>query len=202
MELKITKREEELYVEQKLKAKFSSPREEFEKYSSIYTKECSKCGVVKRLAEFAGNTSGADGFDRDGYRLRRPECKECTKAANQGKDEAKKLAKDSGIPYKAPEGTRCALCGMESKKGDGLVFDHCHTKKIFRGYLHNSCNRSLGVLGDDIAGMVRCINYLMKSEPGVITQDPETGELSFAPAATPAPAAAPAPAPSASAAAE
>ena len=182
MEFKATKREEELYVEQSHKAKFSSPREEFEKYSSIYTKECSKCSAVKHLTGFAGNTSGTDGFDRDGYRLRRPECRECTKAATQGKDEAKKLAKDSCIPYKAPEGTRCALCGMESKKGDGLVFDHCHTKKIFRGYLHNSCNRSLGVLGDDIEGMIKCINYLMKTEPGVITQDPETRELSFAPA--------------------
>jgi hypothetical protein len=171
-----TNNERELYCRQKDKAKFNTPEEEY-KYSVEKEKECSKCKTMKKLTEYAGNTSGCDAFDKEGYRLRRPECKDCNKEANKGKNEAKKLAESLGIPFKAPEGTKCAICNKLPKKGDGLVFDHCHKTNTFRGYLHNSCNRALGVLGDDCLGALRYLNYVNKTEYKKITQDKYTGDF-------------------------
>jgi len=167
---KITKNEHNLYIKQKYKAKFDTAEEEYE-YASNSEKRCSKCESMKKLNEYSGNTSGCDAFDKEGYRLRRPECKDCSKKANKGKNDAIKLAELIGIPYKAPEGTKCSLCEKLPKKGDGLVFDHCHKTNTFRGYLHNSCNRSLGVLGDNVHGLIRAVNFLQKYEKKNITQD-------------------------------
>jgi len=175
---KITGKERELYIKQKSKAKFDTPEEEYE-YAIKKGKICSKCNLMKNLIEYSGNTSGCDGFNKEGYRLRRPECKNCNKEAIKGKNEAKKLAKKKGITYAAPEGAKCALCGKLPKTGDELVFDHCHKTNNFRGYLHNSCNRSLGVLGDNASGILRAFNFLNKFEKKKITQDKDTDELTI-----------------------
>lgn len=153
------------------KLKFKTPEDEYREYSSKNKKICSKCKVEKYLCEFNGNTSGADPFDKFGYRLRRPECLVCTKQAAQGKNEAKRKAKELKIPYKAPPNTKCALCGEFARKGDELVFDHCHKTNQFRGYLHNSCNRSLGVLGDNVESLIKAINFINAHEKLTITQD-------------------------------
>ena len=173
---KITENERNLYIKQKSKAKFDTPEKEYE-YAIKKEKKCSKCDLMKPLSEYSGNTSGCDGFDREGYRLRRPECKDCNKKANKGKSDAIKAAKILGIPYKAPEGSTCALCGNLAKKGDTLVFDHCHKTNTFRGYLHNSCNRALGVLGDDVQSLINAINFLNISEGKKFIQDKDTGKL-------------------------
>lgn len=175
---KITKNERELYIKQKSKAKFDTSEEEYE-YAIKKEKKCSKCNLMKNLTEYSGNTSGCDAFDKEGYRLRRPECKVCNKKASKGKNDAMKLAKSTGISYKAPEGTKCDLCGKLTKKGDDLVFDHCHKTNKFRGYLHNSCNRALGVLGDNASGALRFLNYVNKSEKKKITQDKDTGDFTI-----------------------
>ena len=153
---------------------YSTPEEEHVKYASLHSKKCSKCDGVKQLNHFNGNTAGRDGFDKDGYRLRRPECTMCTKKAAVGKNIARKIAKKSGINYKAPLGTACKIC--KTTKGT-LVFDHCHTKEIFRGYLCDPCNRSLGVLGDDVPGLLKCLNYLLEKDTKKIYQDAITGLL-------------------------
>jgi len=171
----ITENERNLYIKQKSKAKYDTPEEEYE-YARKNEKMCSKCNLMKTLNEYTGNTSGSDAFDKEGYRLRRPECKDCQKKIAKGKNDAKKLAKSLGIPNKAPEGSICALCKKLPKKGDALVFDHCHKTNTFRGYLHNSCNRALGVLGDDVTGLIQSINYLNKYKKKFI-QDKDTGEL-------------------------
>jgi hypothetical protein len=79
----------------------------------------------------------------------------------------------NGISHSAPDGTLCAICNKPPTKNNGLVFDHCHDKNIFRGYCCNSCNRSIGVFGDDINGMIKCINYLLKTSPQKIQQNDE-----------------------------
>lgn len=109
------------------KAHFDSPLREWIWQLGQF-RDCSKCEECKNLTQFDNNTSGADGFDREGYRLKRPECSSCKKQGDEGKRTAMKLAKDLGIPYKAPEGTLCAICNKPAKKGDGLVFDHCHPR--------------------------------------------------------------------------
>jgi hypothetical protein len=41
---------------------------------------CSKCDIEFNLTYYYGfNTSGSDPFDKDGFRLRRPDCIDCTR---------------------------------------------------------------------------------------------------------------------------
>jgi hypothetical protein len=163
------------YIRQKDKAHFNSPEEEYDDAFLKY-KECSKCKIMRRLTDFNGNTSGCDAFDRKGYRLRRPECYECTNLASKGKLIAKNVAKKEGVSYTAPEGSRCNICNKIQDENNKLVFDHCHKTNKFRGYCCNSCNRSLGVLGDDVNGLINVINYLLINNPVVIKQN-EAGKL-------------------------
>lgn len=173
--IKFSKKEKENYIRQKDKCKFKSAEEEYE-WAKTQEKKCSKCKITKTRVDFTGNTSGTDAFDRNGYRLLRPECKECKKKSSDGKIEAIKNAKTMNIQHKPPAGTLCCICQEPEKKGDTMVFDHDHLSNIFRGYCHNSCNRSLGVLGDNVEGLIRAINYLNKSEKHKIIQD-ENGML-------------------------
>jgi len=43
-----------------------------------------------------------------------------------------------------------------------LCVDHCHTTGQIRGLLCNNCNRSLGLLGDNISTIENLLNYLKK----------------------------------------
>ena len=170
-----TLKEIQNYERQKDKCFFKSPKEEYQ-WAKTQTKTCSKCLIEKKLSDFNGNTSGTDAFDKNGYRLHRPECKECSKNISKGKTEAKKKAKKLGISYVAPEGSLCAVCNKPSSIGNCMVFDHCHINNIFRGYCCNSCNRSIGVLGDNIDGLLQAINYLLKTEKCNIIQN-DDGKL-------------------------
>jgi hypothetical protein len=170
-----TEKEIENYKRQKNKCFFQNPYEEYE-WAKTQIKTCSKCFEEKKLCNFNGNTSGTDAFDKNGYRLRRPECNECTKNANKSKSEAIKKAKELGISYFAPPGTLCAICNKLPSRSNCLVFDHCHVNNIFRGYCCNSCNRSIGVLGDNIDGLLKAINYLLQTNNCTIMQN-EKGYL-------------------------
>lgn len=57
-----------------------------------------------------------------------------------------------------PEPTVCECCGTPSKRT--LSLDHCHITGKFRGWLCNSCNRAIGLLGDDAVGIRRALVYL------------------------------------------
>lgn len=138
-------------------SKFTSPEEEYY-WAFTQKKKCSKCEEEKRLTDYRTNTSGSHGFDKDKIRLRRPECGDCTRKASKGKDEAVKLAKSLGMSHKAPDGTTCELC----KTTKGIVFDHDHEKNVFRGWLCDPCNRSMGVLGDNSKSLLKTVAYLSK----------------------------------------
>ena len=172
---KFTPNEIDIYNKQSKKCFFENPTEEY-KWSITQIKTCSKCSIEKNLTEFNGNTSGTDAFDKNGYRLRRSECSVCTKKANKSKIEAKNKAKELGIPFEAPIGTLCGICNKSSSNRNKMVFDHCHEKNIFRGYLCDSCNRSIGVLGDNIDGIIRVFNYLSITDKCTIIQN-EDGSL-------------------------
>lgn len=167
--VKFTEKEKRRYILQANKAKFKSPLYEY-KWSINNFKVCSKCNSKKNLTLFNNNTSSNDGFDKDGYRLKRSECKECTNKISRGKRIAKKLAKEEGIFYKPPIGTKCEICNKPGTKNNKIVFDHCHETNTFRGYCCNSCNRSIGILGDNINGIINVFNYLNKNEKIIIKQ--------------------------------
>jgi transposase-like protein len=136
-----TKNEYSNYKRYSESSKFNSPDEEYDWALTQY-KNCSKCGEFKNLNEYGFNTAGRDPFDANGYRLRRPECKDCNKKITDGKNKAKKIAEKLGLPTKAPDGTNCELCGSIEK----IVFDHDHDSEKFRGWLCDPCNRSQGLL--------------------------------------------------------
>jgi len=169
------------YINTHKKLKFKTPDEYF-KWAKNQSKICSKCNTSQSLVDFDGNTSGSDPFgqNHDGHgciRLIRPECTDCKKKGATGIKNAKQHAKKMGIDYKAPVGTLCEICNNPGRKGNDIVFDHCHEKEIFRGRVCNSCNRSIGVLGDNVEGMIKVINYLNKLEKKTIVQDHISGDI-------------------------
>lgn len=63
----------------------------------------------------------------------------------------------------------CGICGMTQKESVNkfkirLVVDHNHETGEIRGVLCSSCNRSLGLLGDNIEKLNLAIEYLKKKE--------------------------------------
>ena len=131
---------------------------------AVETRKCSKCGAVHPLTEefFGRNQSTNTGGDK----YFRPECKKCTREAGKGKNEAYKLAGKPPVPN---VGACCDRCGRDpgAKKNDPtkakLVFDHCHETLQHRGWLCDNCNRAMGMLGDDIAGMILSAKYIAKT---------------------------------------
>lgn len=170
-EYSLTENEKSQYVNN-TKAKFKSAEEE-RAWARKQTKKCNKCHVSLPLTYFGGNTSSADHFDKNGYRLRRGDCIKCYNEHTAGKREAVKIAKQMGLSYKAPPGTKCELCGSD----ENIVFDHDHETKVHRGWLCDPCNRSMGVLGDNVKGMLNVINYLNKNEKKKITFDSKTFQM-------------------------
>jgi ribosomal protein L34E len=61
---------------------------------------------------------------------------------------------------------KCAICGKQegsiqaNGKPFSLAVDHCHESKKIRGLLCSNCNRGLGIFGDNIATLLRAIEYL------------------------------------------
>ena len=153
-------------------AKFKTPEEEFE-YNKTKFKSCNKCSKNLSYNCFGNNTSGKYPFDRNGYRLKRGDCIECNKKLSKGKQLAVKIAKQNGIQSKAPEGTCCEICG----KTDNIVFDHHHSKEEFRGWLCNGCNRSIGMLGEDIKAAIDVVNYLNKNEQLILAFDKDSKKI-------------------------
>ena len=55
----------------------------------------------------------------------------------------------------------CELCNKPDDKR-GIVFDHCHQKGHFRGWLCNRCNRVLGLVDDDPNILHQLAAYLLR----------------------------------------
>jgi hypothetical protein len=64
----------------------------------------------------------------------------------------------------------CEVCGRPPKDGRILVFDHCHTKGHFRGWLCHGCNTVLGMVDDDPEICLRLAAYLRRTKDGSSTQ--------------------------------
>jgi len=128
-------------------------------------RKCSKCFEEKPLNEnyFSRNQSTNTG----GNKYFRPECKDCSSKERAGCLKAKKMA---GNPPRPEPGTACDNCGRIDRR---LVFDHCHATYAHRGWLCDNCNRSAGMLGDNVASLARMLNYINKTEKCVLTIQPD-----------------------------
>lgn len=56
----------------------------------------------------------------------------------------------------------CALCG-KSPNGKPLSVDHCHETGKIRGLLCSGCNAGIGLLGDNVEGLLKAIEYIQAS---------------------------------------
>jgi hypothetical protein len=63
-----------------------------------------------------------------------------------------------------PRPTICDIHGGPAESGpgyhNGIVFDHCHQRGHFRGWLCDRCNKVLGAVGDDPDLLRKMITYL------------------------------------------
>jgi hypothetical protein len=55
----------------------------------------------------------------------------------------------------------CMICGGVCGER-WFHLDHDHKTNKFRGFLCGKCNKGLGLLGDDVAGLERALAYLRK----------------------------------------
>ena len=160
MEPKITKNIISYFDKEKYPHCVHDSAESENQWARKETRLCRDCKILKPRSCFGYNTSSSCPFDKSGNLLRRPECIECTKLASLTKRDAIKNAKERGIPIKAPEGTMCQIC----LKTEDIVFDHSHIQCDFRGWLCNSCNRSIGVLGDEPEDLVKSFVYTCRGD--------------------------------------
>lgn len=158
---KITRKEEEKYssIMYKDKRRFNSAIEEYE-WQRTQLQVCNKCNKKMSFIHFSNNTCGSSPFNRFGTRYKRKDCIECNKYTSKQKLLIKKKMKKRGLPI-IPINNVCEIC----RKKDKLVLDHCHEKTAFRGFLCDACNRSLGIFGDNIDGLLLVLNYLNNVEP-------------------------------------
>lgn len=106
-------------------------------------KICKTCGLEKSDEDFIK----ADGQ----HRSTRNRCKDCHKIQA---DVRKQLKLDNPLP----EYGNCPIC---NKYTEDWVLDHCHDDGKFRGYICRHCNSGIGLLGDNINGLVNALNYLL-----------------------------------------
>jgi|13_taG_2_1085334.scaffolds.fasta_scaffold62809_2 hypothetical protein len=99
-------------------------------------KTCSVCGESKDLFEFYKHRFNADGLQNT--------CKPC-----YSNRELVKLRLKEGFNRFKP--VNCECCG----KSAGLDLDHCHETGSFRGFICRSCNKTLGLAGDDYDSCVK-----------------------------------------------
>jgi hypothetical protein len=105
-------------------------------------RKCRLCGELKYESQFSNNGR---------KRAKENRCKDCRRASAIILNDLKKKA--------PPKPKNCECC---SKEAETLCLDHCHKTLKFRGWLCELCNRGIGQLGDDIAGLERALRYLNK----------------------------------------
>lgn len=146
------------------------------------TKLCRKCGETKPLEDFH-----KDRKSKDGHCFY---CKECNKRKTREhyrdnvdkvaeKERGRRRAKSGeyrdynyrskyGITLEdynrmfEEQGGVCATCGQPESRAatDSLAVDHDHETGKVRGLLCSNCNRSLGLLKENIGTLQNLIAYL------------------------------------------
>ena len=65
-----------------------------------------------------------------------------------------------------PRPTLCECCGTVPRGAvKALALDHNHVTGEFRGWLCSFCNLAIGMLGDNVAGLKKAIDYLQRVDP-------------------------------------
>lgn len=89
--------------------------------------------------------------DRSNYRAK--DCLSCTAKESKIKEDIRRTA--------PPRPDTCDCCSKDMEYDD-FYLDHCHDTKVFRGWLCNSCNSGIGILGDTVESLETALTYLRK----------------------------------------
>lgn len=130
------------------------PREEFGKryngYSPSLCKPCSAEKAREYRAKALASDNAAEIRERERRSNRRTQLRK--KYGITPEDYDAMLAEQGGV---------CAVCGgLPDRDRDHFDVDHCHKTGIVRGLLCSSCNRSIGLLGDDPDRILRAALYV------------------------------------------
>lgn len=141
------------------------------------SKPCALCGIEKPVGEYSGRSNTTDGLhtrckacESEGAKAwrRRPG----SRARIEQWARPARLRSRYGLTVAdydrmfASQGGVCALCGkppLGGVKSQRLHVDHDHATGRVRGLLCNACNRAIGALGDDLAGVMRAVDYLRRA---------------------------------------
>lgn len=106
-------------------------------------KICTYCGKRKNTGSFPKHSMYKDNLDS--------RCRKCVKKHSKIRSGLHKTA--------PPKPAVCECCGKIPYK---WVLDHDHSNDKFRGWLCSRCNEGLGKLGDNLDGVIKATNYLIK----------------------------------------
>jgi hypothetical protein len=127
-------------------------------YNAAYYQK-NKSRIAKQTAAYAAKRRVEDkgkvnAIARAAYRRRRTDDLEKERA---------KMRKNRGLPMATRQKPLlCECCGgLPGKKA--LSLDHCHASNEFRGWLCDRCNAGIGMLGDDIKGLMNAVRYLERA---------------------------------------
>ena len=124
-------------------------------------KVCKSCSKSLPLESFGPYPKSRDGLTYS--------CKPClAEYSRRFRGENRASCRRSELKYKygiTPEqydemwkaqGEGCAICGSDRKPR----IDHCHQTGRVRGILCDTCNRGLGMLGDNLETLRNVVQYL------------------------------------------
>jgi|TARA_R110001599_G_scaffold72356_1_gene200923 hypothetical protein len=106
--------------------------------------ECKEC--CKILSITAYTTAG---IRADGAWYCKKMCRQC---ATIVRDESRIISRNA-----PPKPERCDCC---HKKMEKLNADHVHGSFVFRGWLCKACNTGMGLLGDNLKGILQAVIFL------------------------------------------
>jgi protein-arginine kinase activator protein McsA len=100
------------------------------------TKACKLCGEEKPTEDFYAHPDTKDG--------KFTVCKTCYSARENLKNRLK-------VGFAALKTDHCECCGRTDVP---VHLDHCHQDNLFRGFLCRSCNKTIGMRGDNYTSVM------------------------------------------------
>jgi hypothetical protein len=132
-------------------------------YDEPCYKKCSSCHEVKSFDDFWKKTAGKDGLQG--------QCKDCKRVVNRNweldnpeatrlKERRLRIKRMYGLTISEYEATLSAGCSICGKTEGKICMDHCHKTSLNRGPLCDSCNRAIGLFGDDPERLRSAADYI------------------------------------------
>jgi len=138
-------------------------------------KRCSHCEQEKPLEGFSRNKSTPDGLSaqckecaRQYYRANRTQIRQVRLTWQRNnrdvirhhREKKRLLSPEQFVAALEKQGGVCAICRKPPTQDRLLCIDHNHQTGRVRGLLCGSCNRAIGLLGDDLVQVLAAAEYL------------------------------------------